>query len=181
MLLYSHPASPLRDREELLIRALRRIDAYLRDYHFHETLEENIHLNDFFALGPALMGAIMIQKTYPDLLLPKQTAIWQAAAARAAKRYDLMKGNGNYSNADLGHARIFSASALFTGNRADLAHCLKLALSQNDNIFPDGASSYITKQNESQSYNGAYIDIQIDNWVMTNDRALLEAIRRTEW
>ncbi len=181
MLLYSHPASPLRDREELLIRALRRIDAYLRDYHFHQTLEENSHLNDFFAFGPALMGAVMIQKTYPDLLLPQQTAIWQAAAEKAAKRYHLMKGNGNYSNADLAHARIFIASALFTGNRADLAHGLKLALSWNDNIFPDGASSYIAKQNESPGYHGPCIDIQIDNWVMTNDPALLETIRRTEW
>jgi hypothetical protein len=181
MLLYAHPASPLRDRDELLIRSMRCVDAYLRDYHFHETLEENSHLNDFFALGPALMGAVMIQRTYPDLLLPKQSAIWQAAAAKAAKRYYLMKGHGNYSNADLGHARIFIASALFTGNRADLAHGIKLALSWGDNIFPDGATSYIAKQNESQGYHGACIDIQIDNWLMTHDPAMLETIRRTEW
>lgn len=181
MLLYSHPASPLRDREELLIRALRRIDAYLRDYHFHETLEENTHLNDFFALGPVLMGAVMIRKTYPDLLLPNQAAIWQAAAAKAAKRYHLMKADGNYSNADLGNARIFIASALFTGSRSDLDHGLKLARSWDANIFPDGGSSYIAMQNESQGYHAACIDIQIDNWLMTNDPALLDAMRRTEW
>ena len=181
MLLYSHPQSPLKDKTELLIRALCRIDAYISGYHYHETLDTNGFLNDFFALGPALMGAVMIDQTFPEMLLPKQKEIWMASAEKAAQRFYKMNYTGNYSNADLGAARIFINSALFTGNKEDLEHGMKLAYSWEDNIYEDGASAYIAKQNESPGYHGACIDIEYDNFLMTSDNKLVDIIKRTEY
>jgi len=59
LMMFVHPQSPLRDRSELLTRALRRIDTYLEDDHHGR---KNYH---FFALGAALAGAVILDKTYP--------------------------------------------------------------------------------------------------------------------
>jgi len=174
MMLYAHPQSPLRDKPELLLRALRRIDAYMGDY-----LCGRRH-DDFFALGPALMAAVMIDKTYPELLLPKQRARWLEAARIAGQTYEKMGFGGDYANADLGTARIFLCSGLFTGDKTFVARGMKMAFSWNDNIYEDGASAYIAKQNESPGYHGACIDLAYDVYVMTRDPKVLEMLRRVE-
>lgn len=180
LLLYSHPQSPLKGKSELLIRALRRIDAYMLGYYYHETVNSNSHLNDFFALGPALMGAVMIQKNYPEMLLPKQNDIWMAVAKKAADNYSKRPYTGNYANADLGTSRIFINSALITGDKNHFAHGLKLAYSWADNIYDDGGSAYIAKQNESPGYHKACINIEFDNFLMTNDPRILTILKSVE-
>ncbi len=175
MLLYSHPQSPLKDKTELLIRAMRRIDAYMEDYRNGRREHD-----DFFALGPALMGAVMIDRTFPEMLLPTQRKHWIEAAQKAAETYSRMGYHGDYSNADLGTARIFLASALLTGNKEHLDRGMRLAYSWGDNIYEDGASSYIGKQNESPGYHAACIDIEFDNYLLTGDPKLLEILRRVE-
>ncbi len=181
MLLYSHPQSPLKDRTELLVRAMRRIDAYMRGYHYHENMRTNSFLNDFFALGPALIGAVMIDKNFPEILLPKQKELWMAAAKKAAERYSQMNFTGNYSNADLGASRIFINSALFSGEKKDLEQGLKLAYSWAGNIYEDGGSAYIAKQNESPSYSFGCIELEFDNYLMTHDPKLLEILKSVEY
>lgn len=181
MLLYSHPQSPLKGESELLIRALRRIDAYMSDYFLHETVESNSYLNDFFALGPAFMGAVMIQKTYPEMLLPKQKEIWHAAARKTIANYRRRSYTGNYSNADLGAARIFINAGLLTGDREAVEHGIELAYSWEDNIYEDGASSYIGDQNESPGYHNACIQIAFDLFVMTGDPKLRDILAQVEY
>jgi len=175
LLLYAHPQSPLRDKTELLVRAMRRIDAYMEDCHFGRKHD------DFFALGPALMGAVMIDKMFPEMLLPTQKKHWTEVANTASQWFDQMNYTGKYSNADLGASRIFLASGMFTGNKADQERGLKLAYSWGDNIYEDGASAYIDGQNESPGYHATCIAFEFDNFVMLNDPRLEEILRRVEY
>lgn len=52
---YVHPQSPLMDKPELLLRAMRRIDGYMDDCHNGKPTGNLYH---FFALGPALASAV---------------------------------------------------------------------------------------------------------------------------
>jgi len=175
LLLHAHPQSPLRDKTELLVRAMRRIDAYMEDCHFGRKHD------DFFALGPALMGAVMIDKMFPEMLLPTQRKHWTEVAQTASQWFRKMNYTGKYSNADLGASRIFLASGMFTGNKADQEQGLKLAYSWGDNIYEDGASAYIDGQNESPGYHATCIAFEFDNFVMLNDPKLEEILRRVEY
>lgn len=175
LLLYAHPQSPLRDKTELLVRAMRRIDAYMEDCHFGRKHD------DFFALGPALMGAVMIDKMFPEMLLPTQRKHWTEVAQTASEWFRKMNYTGKYSNADLGASRIFLASGMFTGNKADREQGLRLAYSWGDNIYEDGASAYIDGQNESPGYHATCIAFEFDNFVMLNDPKLEEILRRVEY
>jgi hypothetical protein len=181
MLLYSHPQSPLKGRQELLIRAMRRIDIYMRDYAHHETVTSNGSLSDFFALGPALMGAVMIQKTYPEMLLPKQRKIWAAAAEKVIANYYRRNYNGNYANADLASAGIFISAALLIDSQKDLDHGLALANTWDQNLHGDGGGAYIGDQNESPGYHNACVSLQYDLYLMTGDPKMLETIKKTEY
>ena len=59
LMMFVHPQSPLQDKSELLTRAMRRIDVYMEDdYHGRK----NYH---FFALGAALMGAVILTRPTP--------------------------------------------------------------------------------------------------------------------
>jgi len=171
---YAHPQSPLKDKPELLTRALRRIDAYMDDCYFGRA-----HYH-FFALGAALMGALIIDRTYPEMVLPNQKARWMAAVKAAGADYD-KDGGGNYSNADLGCGRIRLASGLFLDNREYVERGLRQIYTWEQNIFPDGGSSYIAKQNESPGYHGPCIELAYDSYVMTRDPKILELLKMVEY
>ncbi|TAE77917.1 MAG: hypothetical protein EAZ65_04155 [Verrucomicrobia bacterium] len=168
-----HPQSPLQDKRELLLRALRRIDVYLEDdYHGRK----NYH---FFALGAAVMGAVIFDKTYPEMILPRQKARWTEAIRRIAKDHDGNPG-GSYSNADLGYGRIRIACGLFLGDKPYMERGLAQVHTWDANIFEDGGSSYILKQNESPGYHGACIDLAYDSFIMTRDPEISDMLRKLE-
>jgi hypothetical protein len=173
LMLALHPQSPLVDRPELLLRAMRRIDAYLEDDYYGR---KNEH---FFALGAAIMGALMLDQTYPEMILPRQKARWIKVVQRIAKAHDGDTG-GNYSNADLGYGRIRLACGLFLNDRACTARGLQQVFSWDANIFADGGTSYIAKQNESPGYHHACINLAYDCFIMTRDARITDMLKKLE-
>ena len=173
LMMFVHPQSPLQDKSELLVRALRRIDAYLEDDHHGR---KNYH---FFALGAALMGAVILDKTYPEMILPRQKERWTRVVRRIAKDHDGGPG-GNYSNADLGYGRIRIACGLFLDDEPYAARGLAQVHTWDANIFEDGGTSYIAKQNESPGYHGACINLAYDCHLMTRDPKITDMLRKLE-
>jgi hypothetical protein len=169
-----HPQSPLKDQRELLLRAMRRIDAYLED-DFHG--RKNYH---FFALGAALMGAVIIDQTFPEMVLPRQKARWTESVRRIAKDHDGKPG-GDYSNADLGYGRIRIACGLFLKDKEYTARGLAQVYTWDANIFEDGGTSYIAKQNESPGYHGACISLAYDSFLMTRDPKITDMLKKLEY
>lgn len=169
-----HPQSPLKDRRELFLRAIRRIDAYLEDdYHGRK----NYH---FFALSAALMAAVVLDQTFPEMILPRQKARWTESIRRIAKDHDAKPG-GNYSNADLGYGRIRIACGLFLKDMDYTARGLAQVHTWDANIFEDGGTSYIAKQNESPGYHGACISLAYDSYIMTRDPKITDMLKKLEY
>lgn len=172
---YAHPQSPLVDKPELLTRAMRRTDAYMDDCYYGR---KQYH---FFALGAAIMNALIIDKTYPNLLLPRQKARWTKAITEAGEYYGKGGDGGNYSNLDLGWGRIRLASGLFLGKQDYVDGGMKQSLTWDGNIFEDGGTSYIAKQNESPGYHRPCIDLAYDSYVMTRDPRILAMLAKLEY
>ena len=117
------------------------------------------------------------------MILPRQKARWTEAIRRIAKDHDGNPGGnpgGNYSNADLGYGRIRIACGLFLNDKPYTERGLAQVHTWDANIFEDGGTSYIAKQNESPGYHGACIDLAYDSFIMTRDPKLTDMLRKLE-
>lgn len=179
MMGYVHPQSPLVDKPELLLRVLRRIDGYMDDCYHNSVKPKWTHYH-FFAMGPAIVCANIIDKTYPELLLPRQKARWTKAITDAGIYYDKGEG-GDYSNSDLGCGGIRLACGLFLGNAEYVRRGIKQIYTWDNNIFEDGGTSYIANQNESPGYHSACIGLAYNSYLATRDPKILEMLRKLEF
>ena len=113
------------------------------------------------------------------MILPRQKARWPEAIRRIAKDHDGNPG-GNYSNADLGYGRIRIACGMFLHDKEYMARGLQQVYTWDANIFEDGGTSYIAKQNESPGYHGACIDLAYDSYIMTRDPKITDMLKKLD-
>jgi len=69
---------------------------------------------------------------------------------------------------------------LFLDDKPCTARGLAQVHTWDANIFEDGGTSYIAKQNESPGYHGACIDLALDSFIMTRDPKITDMLRKLE-
>ena len=186
--LVAHPQSPYRDDPELLVRMLRRANAYADTYVMYaKTYGDN--LNDFFAIGPACYAWYAIDQLWPDLILPSQRASWNRAVRQCADFWlkvhrETRKGPyrmGHYANRDLGVANILLNAGMWLTDQDCLAAAQELVAAQAQNFYPDGGFAYIGTQNESSGYHDADVVFLARYFLVSGEATIRDLLVRSQW
>lgn len=179
-----HPGSPFHSDPQFFLEAYKRIHAFMDDFVLgHEDSSDPLWGRyDFFTLPPLFSAAVLLEKVYPDLILPVHRELWSNGIRMGAERWkpvvfaELVERN--WVNRDLAIANIMINAALFLGDEslADLADTILNHQKETGNQYPDGGFAYTGKQNECAGYHSTVIHELRDYWLMTSSPVAEEFI-----
>ena len=186
--LATHPQSQYYGNPELITRLFRRLHAYADAHQLHGH-DYRSPSNDFFAIGPTVQAMLKTRTTYPDLLLPNDEACWEAMVKQVHAFWlgEYKKGQdgayrmGRYGNRDVAVGNILQSCGLYLNDKEALDAARFLMMSQAENLYPDGAFSYIGTQNECFGYHPVLTGPLTTYYHLSGETAVLDIVKKSEW
>ena len=187
-----HPASPLRGDPALIAQAMRWMQGVFQN---HRGGDLNVgrtggkgmpgqdpNINRFCYM-PAFEAYLLLRETYPDLIPPSKRKEWEASA-REVTEFQLKTyggkvdrhGAGWYPNMDVHYLLLMElASRIFAEPRwhAEAERFLKLI---SHSIYPDGAFTYLGRQNECFVYHEINVTHLARYWQLTGSRVARDLV-----
>ncbi|MEM6259644.1 MAG: hypothetical protein AAGI37_15300 [Planctomycetota bacterium] len=187
-----HPQSPFRGDPEVLTRALRRAhamtDAYLRT----PLRQEDMSINDFFAVYTMMDGLLVLQSGCPDLILPAEKEQWDLAVQKVGDYWtgfidkhkgwwsdDHPRGFGSFCNHNVTEGMIVQFAGMYLDNQDYKDVGKRVVGLQKKVLFPDGGMGYIRKQNQCFGYQAVNIEKFLRHWELTGDPIAMEILQGT--
>ncbi|MBI5385721.1 MAG: hypothetical protein HZA90_13665 [Verrucomicrobia bacterium] len=187
-----HPASPLRGDPTLIAQAMRWMQGVFQNHRGGDlnvgrtggqgNPGRNPNINRF-SYVPAFEAYLLLRETWPDLVPPSKRQEWEASA-RAVTEFQLKSYGGNvdphgagwYPNMDVHYLLLMElASRIFGEPRwhAEAERFLKLIA---NSLYPDGAFTYIGRQNECFGYHEINVTHLARYWQLTGSRAARDLV-----
>ena len=185
-----HPDSPYAADPDLLVRILRIMQAVFqnhKDGDFNPG-REAVHGYDpninRFCFVPTFEAYLLLRAAYPDLLFPSKRREWEESARVATEfqveTYGVRASNEPphcyYANMDVHYMLMLELAArIFDEPRyhEQAERFLKLTV---DVLYPDGAFSYIARQNECYVYHQINVAHLARYWQLTGDKLALDTV-----
>ncbi len=182
--MFAHPDSPYRHNAEVLRRVLRRAFAAADSFTLHGA-GYGSGIMDVFANGTMSVVMREFQALYPGLLLPNQNAAWNSGCQVSGDAVWSVNQNnsGGYPNINVGNAAALHNYGTQRGDAAMVAKAQQLiqAIIDNNQLYPDGAVSYIWTQNEAGGYQGTVESFVNRYYRMTGYAPALAILQGMEW
>ncbi len=170
------PQSNYRSHPELFRRFLISLYATSDDYLINGTDSNGVpgttanSLNDWFAAPLAAYGWSMAEFSFSDYI-PNSLKIKMRGAADEMGRQFFVRSDelfdGTYTNRDISYAEVLTQTGLYRNNQVWVNRAKLLIDSLNQRgLYPDGAYSYIKKQNEVVNYHGGSVASLAKIWAM---------------
>ncbi|MBI5821576.1 MAG: hypothetical protein HZA88_21615 [Verrucomicrobia bacterium] len=187
-----HPASPLRGDPALIAQAMRWMQGVFQN---HRNGDLNVgrtggkgmpghdpNINRFCYV-PAFEAYLLLRETYPDLIPQSKRKEWEASA-RAVTEFQLKTygekvdrhGAGWYPNMDVHYLLLMElASRILDEPRwhAEAERFLKLIA---NSLYPDGAFTYLGRQNECFVYHEINVTHLARYWQLTGSRVARDLV-----
>jgi hypothetical protein len=187
-----HPSSPMRGDPALIAQAMRWMQGVFQN---HRGGDLNVGRNggkgnpgqdpniNRFCYVPAFEAYLLLRETWPDLIPPSKRREWEASA-RTVTEFQLKTyggkvdrhGAGWYPNMDVHYLLLMElASRIFTEPRwhAEAERFLKLIA---HSFYPDGAFTYIGRENECFVYHEIDVTHLARYWQLTGSRVARDLV-----
>ena len=187
-----HPASPLRGDPALIAQAMRWMQGVFQnhrggDLNFGRTggkgnpgQDPNINR---FCYVPTFEAYLLLRETYPNLIPPSKLKEWEASA-RAVTEFQLKTygekvdrhGAGWYPNMDVHYLLLVELASRILGEprwHVEAERFLKLIA---NSLYPDGAFTYLGRQNECFVYHEINVTHLARYWQLTGSRVARDLV-----
>lgn len=187
-----HPDSPLRGDPALIAQAMRWMQGVFQnhrggDLNVGRTGGKGLPGQDpninRFCYVPAFEAYLLLRETWPDLIPPGKRQEWEASA-RAVTEFQLKTygdqvdrhGAGWYPNMDVHYLLLMELAARILGEsrwHAEAERFLKLIA---NSIYPDGAFTYLGRQNECFGYHEINVTHLARYWQLTGSHGARDLV-----
>ena len=187
-----HPDSPLRGDPALLAQAMRWMQGVFQNHRDGDLnvgrtggkgnpgQDQNINR---FCYVPTFEAYLLLRETWPDLIPPGKRQEWEASV-RAVTDFQLKTygekvdrhGAGWYPNMDVHYLLLMELAARILGEprwHAEAERFLKLIA---NSIYPDGAFTYLGRQNECFTYHEIDVTHLARYWQLTGSRVARDLV-----
>ena len=187
-----HPDSPLRGDPVLIAQAMRWMQGVFQNHRDGDLnvgrtggkgnpgQDQNINR---FCFVPTFEAYLLLRETYPDLIPPSKRTEWEASA-RAVTEFQLKTygekvdrhGAGWYPNMDVHYLLLMELAAHILGEprwHAEAERFLKLIA---NSLYPDGAFTYLGRQNECFVYHEINVTHLARYWQLTGSRVARDLV-----
>jgi len=190
---FCYPDSPYAANPELLIQALRIMQAIFQNHRNGDFNpgREAIHGYDpninRFCFVPTFEAYLLLRATYPDLLLPSKRAEWETSARVATEfqietygpRADNDPPHCYYANMDVHYMLMLELAARIFNEPQYHQEAEKFCKLTADVLYPDGAFSYIGFQNECFCYHQINVAHLARYWQLTGSKLAYDTVAKT--
>ena len=182
--LYTHPASPMNGRADVLGRLLDLSLGYVDAINTAGAgTPHGTTFFDDFAIAPASGVLRELPARHPGLLRPQQQAAWRAAVRLAGETTMRAAAGrkGDYANIDVAIAFTLFNCGLALDDNAMIEKARFLIYAQERNLLEGGGFHYIWNQNESAGYHSTVVDFLARYHEVTGDEKAARLIRASQW
>ncbi|MEI8289338.1 MAG: hypothetical protein WCH99_07680 [Verrucomicrobiota bacterium] len=187
-----HPDSPLRGDPALIAQAMRWMQGVFQnhkggDLNVGRTGGKGMPGQDpnvnRFCYVPVFEAYLLLRETWPDLIPPDKRQEWEASA-RAVTEFQLKTygekvdrhAAGWYPNMDVHYLLLMELASRILGEprwHAEAERFLKLIA---NSIYPDGAFTYLGRQNECFGYHEINVTHLARYWQLTGSRVARDLV-----
>ncbi|MCX6906879.1 MAG: hypothetical protein NTY01_02425, partial [Verrucomicrobia bacterium] len=187
-----HSASPLRGDPALIAQAMRWMQGVFQNHRGGDLnvgrtggkgnpgQDPNINR---FCYVPTFEAYLLLRETWPDLIPPSKRKEWEASA-RAVTEFQLKTygqkvdrhGAGWYPNMDVHYLLLMELASRVLGEprwHAEAERFLKLIA---NSLYPDGAFTYLGRQNECFVYHEINVTHLARYWQLTGSRVARDLV-----
>ena len=175
------PDSPYAANPDLLVRSLRLMQAIFQNHRNGDFNpgRQAIHGSDpninRFCFVPTFEAYLLLNATYPDLVLPSKRAQWLDSAKVATDfqiqtygvRADNKPPECYYANMDVHYMMMLELASRMFGSARYHEEAERFCKLTADVLYPDGAFSYIGFQNECFTYHQINVAHLARYWQLT--------------
>jgi hypothetical protein len=187
-----HPASPFRGDPALIVQAMRWMQGVFQnhrggDLNVGRTGGKGMPGHDpninRFCYVPTFEAYLLLRETWPGLVPPSKRKEWEASA-RAVTEFQLKTygqkvdrhGAGWYPNMDVHYLLLMELASRILGEprwHAEAERFLKLIA---NSLYPDGAFTYLGRQNECFVYHQINVTHLARYWQLTGSRVARDLV-----
>ncbi|MBI5687709.1 MAG: hypothetical protein HZC54_21780 [Verrucomicrobia bacterium] len=187
-----HPDSPLRGDPALIAQVMRWMQGVFQnhrggDLNVGRTGGKGMPGHDpninRFCYVPTFEAYLLLRTTYPELIPPSKRKEWEASA-RAVTEFQLKTygekvdrhGAGWYPNMDVHYLLLMELASRILGEprwHAEAERFLKLIA---NSLYPDGAFTYLGRQNECFVYHEINVTHLARYWQLTGSRVARDLV-----
>ena len=187
-----HPSSPMRGDPALIAQAMRWMQGVFQNHRGGDLnvgrtggkgmpgQDPNINR---FCYVPTFEAYLLLRETWPDLIPPSKRKEWEASA-RAVTEFQLKSygekvdrhGAGWYPNMDVHYLLLMELASRILGEprwHAEAERFLKLVA---HSFYPDGAFTYLGRQNECFVYHEINVTHLARYWQLTGSRVARDLV-----
>jgi hypothetical protein len=185
--------SPYAASPELLVRMLRLMQAIFQNHRGGDFNPERQAVHGYdpninrFCFVPAFEAYLLLDATYPGLILPSKRAEWRASAEVATEyqietygeRASLPPPHCYYANMDVHYMLMLELAARIFDVERYHQEAERFCQLTADQLYPDGAFAYHGFQNECYVYHQINVAHLVRYWQLTGSELAHETVVRS--